>query len=65
MQAFMRAGLRRSLPIVFLRGIVHTMILIDELTPYALGQLIAAYEHKIFTQGVLWNIFSYDQWVWS
>jgi glucose-6-phosphate isomerase len=39
-----------------------TSILADELTPSVLGQLIALYEHKIFTQGVLWNIFSFDQW---
>ena len=37
-------------------------ILIKKITPFTLGQLIALYEHKIFTQGVLWNIFSYDQW---
>jgi len=37
-------------------------ILIDKLTPSSLGSLIALYEHKIFVQGVLWNIFSYDQW---
>jgi glucose-6-phosphate isomerase len=37
-------------------------ILIDKLTPASLGALIALYEHKIFVQGVLWNIFSYDQW---
>jgi glucose-6-phosphate isomerase len=37
-------------------------ILAAELTPSVLGQLIALYEHKIFTQGVLWNIFSFDQW---
>ncbi len=37
-------------------------ILIDKLTPESLGALIAMYEHKIFTQGILWNIFSYDQW---
>jgi glucose-6-phosphate isomerase len=37
-------------------------ILIRKLTPFTLGQLIAAYEHKIFTQGVVWNIFSFDQW---
>jgi glucose-6-phosphate isomerase len=35
--------------------------LIDELTPFSLGQLIAMYEHKIFVQGVIWNIFSFDQ----
>src|SRR5574343_117638 len=37
-------------------------ILIDKLTPKSLGSLIALYEHKIFVQGVIWNIFSYDQW---
>ena len=37
-------------------------ILIEQLTPKSLGALIALYEHKIFVQGVLWNIFSYDQW---
>lgn len=36
-------------------------ILFNELTPFALGQLIALYEHKIFVQGVIWNIFSFDQ----
>ena len=39
-----------------------TTILIDRLTPKSLGSLIAMYEHKIFVQGVIWNIFSYDQW---
>ena len=37
-------------------------ILIDKLTPENLGSLIAMYEHKIFVQGIIWNIFSYDQW---
>ncbi len=37
-------------------------ILIDSLTPTSLGALISLFEHKIFVQGVLWNIFSYDQW---
>jgi glucose-6-phosphate isomerase len=36
--------------------------LIKKITPYSLGQLIAMYEHKIFTQGIIWNIFSFDQW---
>jgi glucose-6-phosphate isomerase len=36
-------------------------ILFDKLTPNSLGKLIALYEHKIFTQGILWNIYSYDQ----
>ena len=37
-------------------------ILFDLLTPETLGSLIAMYEHKIFVQGVIWNIFSFDQW---
>ena len=37
-------------------------ILIKQITPFALGQLIALYEHKIFVQGVIWNIYSFDQW---
>ena len=37
-------------------------ILFKKLTPRALGSLIAMYEHKIFVQGVIWNIFSFDQW---
>jgi glucose-6-phosphate isomerase len=36
-------------------------ILFEKLTPRSMGKLIALYEHKIFTQGVLWNIYSYDQ----
>lgn len=36
-------------------------LLINELTPFSLGQLIALYEHKIFVQGIIWNIFSFDQ----
>lgn len=37
-------------------------ILFEKLTPRTLGSLIAMYEHKIFVQGLLWNIFSFDQW---
>jgi glucose-6-phosphate isomerase len=37
-------------------------ILIKKLTPESLGGLIAMYEHKIFVQGIIWNIYSYDQW---
>ena len=37
-------------------------ILIKQVTPYTLGRLIALYEHKIFVQGVIWNIYSFDQW---
>lgn len=37
-------------------------MLIEQLTPYSLGSLIALYEHSVFTQGVIWNIDSFDQW---
>jgi glucose-6-phosphate isomerase len=37
-------------------------ILVKKITPFMLGRLIALYEHKIFVQGVIWNIFSFDQW---
>lgn len=36
--------------------------LVKKITPFTLGQLIALYEHKIFTQGIIWNIYSFDQW---
>lgn len=36
--------------------------LVKEINPFELGKLIAAYEHKIFVQGVVWNIYSFDQW---
>src|SRR5690606_18252257 len=36
--------------------------LIKKITPYTLGSLIALYEHKIFVQGIIWNIYSFDQW---
>jgi glucose-6-phosphate isomerase len=37
-------------------------LLMDQLTPFALGNLIALYEHKVFVQGVVWNVNSFDQW---
>ena len=37
-------------------------ILLDRLTPHSLGMLVAAYEHKIFVQGIIWRINSFDQW---
>lgn len=56
-------ALEKLLPFkVFSGNRPTTTILIDELTPASLGKLIAMYEHKIFTEGVLWNIYSYDQW---
>ena len=39
-----------------------TTITLDALTPFALGHLIALYEHKVFVQGVIWNVNSFDQW---
>ena len=36
--------------------------MVEKVTPFTLGSLIAMYEHKIFVQGVIWNIFSFDQW---
>jgi glucose-6-phosphate isomerase len=37
-------------------------LLADELTPETFGALLALYEHKVFTQGIIWNVFSFDQW---
>ena len=37
-------------------------ILLKQLSPFTLGELIALYEYKIFYQGVIWNIYSFDQW---
>ena len=39
-----------------------TTILAEELTPYTLGALVALYEHIVFTEGVIWDINSFDQW---
>jgi glucose-6-phosphate isomerase len=39
-----------------------TSILAQKITPRTLGRLVAMYEHKIFTQGIVWNIYSFDQW---
>ena len=39
----------------------NTMIF-EKVTPKNIGRLIAIYEHKIFVQGIVWNIFSFDQW---
>ncbi|XP_023242650.1 glucose-6-phosphate isomerase-like [Centruroides sculpturatus] len=47
---------------VFLGNKPTNSILVDKMTPFNLGALIAMYEHKIFTQGIIWDINSYDQW---
>ncbi|MFW2135219.1 glucose-6-phosphate isomerase [Chryseobacterium sp. TY4] len=47
---------------IFVGNTPTNSFLIRELTPYTLGQLIAFYEHKIFVQGIIWNVFSFDQY---
>ncbi len=55
--------IRKLVPFKMFKGNKPTnSILLIKLTPHSLGSLIAMYEHKIFTQGVVWNIFSFDQW---
>ncbi|MCD4745583.1 MAG: glucose-6-phosphate isomerase [Bacteroidales bacterium] len=55
--------IERILPYNVLKGNrPSNSILYKKLTPRVLGSLIAVYEHKIFVQGVIWNIFSFDQW---
>ncbi|MDF7670965.1 glucose-6-phosphate isomerase [Orbaceae bacterium ESL0721] len=67
-QEFMAAGknldeVKEIIPFkVFAGNRPTNSILVKEITPYTLGALIAMYEHKIFTQGVILNIFSFDQW---
>jgi len=39
-----------------------TMMMAERLTPFVLGQLVALYEHRTFTQGVVWGVNSFDQW---
>ena len=55
--------IKRVLPFKIFQGNKPSnSILINKLTPKSLGKLICLYEHKIFVQGVIWNIFSFDQW---
>lgn len=67
-QELERSGLsvedvRKLLPYRVFKGNRPTnSILVRKITPRTLGSLIAMYEHKIFVQGILWNIFSFDQW---
>lgn len=57
------AEIKKLTPFKVFKGNKPTnSILVKKLTPFSLGQLIALYEHKIFTQGVIWNIYSFDQW---
>lgn len=58
-----REDIKRLVPYKVFPGNRPTnSILLKKLTPRTLGSLIAMYEHKIFVQGVIWNIFSFDQW---
>lgn len=55
--------IEKLLPFKIFKGNRPTnSILVKKITPHTLGSLIALYEHKIFVQGVIWNIFSFDQW---
>jgi glucose-6-phosphate isomerase len=55
--------IRKLLPHKIFKGNRPTnSILVKKITPRTLGSLVAMYEHKIFVQGVIWNIFSFDQW---
>ncbi|AGH80461.1 glucose-6-phosphate isomerase [Psychromonas sp. CNPT3] len=55
--------IKRLLPFKVFTGNKPTnSILVNKITPKTLGQLVAMYEQKIFTQGIIWNIFSFDQW---
>ncbi|MCX8026627.1 MAG: glucose-6-phosphate isomerase [Thermodesulfovibrionales bacterium] len=63
MAGFSEQDIKRILPYRVFDGNRPTnSILVKKLTPRTLGSLIAMYEHKIFVQGVIWNIFSFDQW---
>jgi glucose-6-phosphate isomerase len=62
-QGLAGAEIRRLLPNrVFEGNRPTTSILLDALTPRALGALIALYEHKVFVQSVIWNVNAFDQW---
>jgi glucose-6-phosphate isomerase len=55
--------IKKALPYrVFKGNRPSNSILVKKMTPRTLGSLIAMYEHKIFVQGVIWNVFSFDQW---
>jgi glucose-6-phosphate isomerase len=58
-----REAIEKLLPFKVFSGNRPTnSILFQQLTPHRLGSLVALYEHKIFVQGVIWNIYSFDQW---
>ncbi len=47
---------------VFLGNRPSNTLLVRQMTPFTLGAMVALYEHKIFVQGIIWNVFSFDQW---
>ena len=58
-----KAQMEKLIPFKVFEGNRPTnSFLLKKITPFSLGSLIALYEHKIFVQGVIWNIFSFDQW---
>ena len=58
-----KATMEKLIPFKVFTGNKPTnSFLLKEITPFSLGALTALYEHKIFVQGVIWNIFSFDQW---
>jgi glucose-6-phosphate isomerase len=62
-QGLSSEGMAKILPYKIFSGNRPTnSFLIKKITPFTLGELIALYEHKIFAQGVIWNIYSFDQW---
>ena len=61
-EALMNGSLNENPYRVFEGNRPTNSFLVKEITPFTLGELIALYEHKIFVQGVIWNIYSFDQW---
>ncbi|MBI3138424.1 MAG: glucose-6-phosphate isomerase [Sphingobacteriales bacterium] len=62
-QGLSKEEISQLLPYKIFRGNRPTnSFLLKKVTPFTLGELIALYEHKIFVQGILWNIYSFDQW---
>ncbi len=58
-----KSKVEKIIPFKLFKGNKPTnSFLVKKITPYNLGSLIALYEHKIFVQGIIWNIFSFDQW---
>ena len=58
-----KAQMEKLIPFKVFEGNRPTnSFLLKKITPFSLGSLIALYEHKIFVQGIIWNIFSFDQW---